>query len=85
MGPAASVSSDSDSFPLSATAAGGGLSLEAGCCDVRANEAQEVTECRLAWLVNSVDGIPSGMLFLYRLVSIIKLELHQDYGHRPSR
>ena len=52
---------------------------------MRANEAQEVTECRLAWLVNSVDGIPSGMLFLYRLVSIIKLELHQDYGHRPSR
>ena len=42
MGLAASVSSDSDSFPLSVTAAGGGLSLEAGGVTCERMKAQEV-------------------------------------------
>jgi hypothetical protein len=42
------LSSDSDSFPLSATAAGGGLSLEAGGVTRERTKAQE---CTLAWLV----------------------------------
>ena len=64
MGPAVSVSSDTDGFPLSATAAGGGLSLEAGGVTRERTKAQE---CTLAWLVNSVDRIPRGVHFLYRL------------------